>query len=86
MQKDKKGLLLSQAIEIMGDAIRNRDISDMHLCLEDVGHTTRKETFAGEYVYGITMVPCSFAIQLARKVLEKEGDQFIPYDDQSFKE
>lgn len=78
MKKKQKGLMLSEAIEQMSNAIQNMDLSDGFLKRRKC--TTREDFFAGEWSYGITAVPCTFAIQLARKVLEKEGDQFIPYD------
>lgn len=79
MNKQKDGLMLSEAIEQMHEAICNRDLSDKTLRKRKC--STRKDEFCSELSYGITMVPCTFAIQLARKVLESEGDQFIPFDD-----
>ena len=78
MSKRKDGLMLSEAIEQMHEAICNRDLSDKTLRKE--GCSTRKDCFCSEMSYGITMVPCTFASQLAKKVLESEGDQFIPFD------
>ena len=78
MTKKIDGLMLSEAIEKMHEAISNRDLSDKTLRKERC--STRKDDFCSELSYGITMVPCTFAIQLAKKVLEIEGDQFIPFD------
>lgn len=78
MSKRKDGLMLSESIEQMREAICNRDLSDKTLRKKRC--STRKDDFCSELSYGITMVPCTFAIQLAKKVLEIEGDQFISFD------
>lgn len=80
MSTKKDGLMLSEAIERMRDAIRSRDLSDEFLQEYKNNNWTRDDCFCGEWCYGITMVPCTFAIQLAEKVLASEGDQFIPFD------
>ena len=77
-----QGMLLSTAILKMKNEMQRRDLSDRYL--RETGGAidtdTRRAVFAGEWSYGITMVPCSFAIQLAEKVLAAEGDQFIPFE------
>lgn len=79
---EKSGLMLSEAIQQMREAIRNFDLSDSFLEKESDSPPLRDWAFCGEWSYGITMVPCTFALQLAEKVLKAEGDQFIPYDPQ----
>lgn len=76
------GILLSEAIKKMEEVMKDWDLSDEYLqeyYKEDFWVRDRKRVFGLLQEYGITMVPCSFAIQLARKVLELEGDQVIPY-------
>lgn len=68
---EQKGIILSEAIKEMENAIRSRDYSDAYLTTNSI--VTRRESFAKEWCYGITMVPCTFALQLAKKVLEREG-------------
>lgn len=83
MNKEKvlsKGLMLSEAIEQMKDAIRRGDLSDSYLQEVRYDNWTRSDCFCGEFCSGISMVPCTFALQLAEKVLKAEGDQFIYYD------
>lgn len=41
---------------------------------------TRIDTFCGEWSYGITMVPCSFAVQLEEKLLDVVGDIEVGLD------
>lgn len=82
--ENNNSILLSEAIKQMEFSIKQWDLSDEYLkehfkCVDN-SFNLRKGSFAGEWSYGITMVPCSFAIQLAKKVLEKEGDQFIPFE------
>lgn len=80
MSEKRDGLMLSEAIEWMRDAIQRRDLPDEYLREHGNDDWTREDCFAGEWKYGITMVPCTFAIQLAEKVIASEGDQFIPFD------
>lgn len=75
-----KGLMLSEAIEQMKDAIRRGDMSDSYLQEVRSDNWTRSDCFCGEFCSGISMVPCTFALQLAEKVLKAEGDQFIHYN------
>lgn len=75
-----KGLMLSEAIEQMKDTIRRGDLSDSYLQKARHDNWTRSDCFCGEFCHGISMVPCTFALQLAEKVLKAEGDQFIHYD------
>lgn len=74
------GILLSEAIKEMEEAIYKSDLSDNYLNNYCEESCDREKVFAKECEYGITMVPCSFAIQLAKKVLEHEGDQVISYE------
>ena len=73
------GILLSEAINRMQGAMR-RDYSDKWI-KEREPSQTRDEVFGGEWCWRISMVPSSFAIQLAKKVLASEGDQFVPYEE-----
>ena len=63
---------LSKAIDEMRSAMRAKDLSDNYLKKKD--DWTRIDTFCGEWSYGITMVPCSFAVQLAEMLLDVVGD------------
>lgn len=63
---------LSEAIDEMRSAMSAKDLSDNYLKKKD--DLTRIDTFCGEWSYGITMVPCSFAVQLAEKLLDVVGD------------
>ena len=63
---------LSEAIDEMRSAMCAKDLSDNYLKKKD--DLTRIDTFCGEWSYGITMVPCSFAVQLAEKLLDVVGD------------
>ena len=74
------GMMLSKAIKRMQDGMY-RDFSDEYIKDENPSQT-RDEIFAGEWCWHASMVPTSFAIQLAKKVLSSEGDQFIPYEEQ----
>ena len=76
--KDEK-IRLSEAIEKMRTAIRNRDLTDGYLA--EHNSATRSEIFATEWPYGITVVPCTFALTLAERLLELTGDdeEQVPY-------
>lgn len=63
---------LSEAIDEMRSAMSAKDLSDNYLKKKD--DLTRIDTFCGEWSYGITMVPCSFAVQLAEMLLDVVGD------------
>lgn len=63
---------LSNAIDEMRFAMSAKDLSDNYLKKKD--DLTRIDTFCGEWSYGITMVPCSFAVQLAEMLLDVVGD------------
>lgn len=69
---------LSEAIDEMRSAMSAKDLSDNYLKKKD--DLTRIDTFCGEWSYGITMVPCSFAIQLAEKLLDVVGDIEVGLD------
>lgn len=78
MARRKKKILLSEAIQEMETAVNQFDLSDAYL--KRHRNLTREDCFACEGPYGITMVSCTFALQLAKKVLEKEGDQYVWFD------
>lgn len=69
---------LSEAIDEMRSAMCAKDLSDNYLKKKD--DLTRIDTFCGEWSYGITMVPCSFAVQLAEKLLDVVGDIEVGLD------
>lgn len=69
---------LSNAIDEMRFAMSAKDLSDNYLKKKD--DLTRIDTFCGEWSYGITMVPCSFAVQLAEKLLDAVGDIEVGLD------
>lgn len=72
-------ITLQEAIEKMENAICNIDLSDDYLL--DHEETTRPEIFGGDYVYGIAVVPASFALILAKRLLQETKDEteLIPY-------
>lgn len=59
---------LKDAIETMENAIKRTDHSDE--LLESENCETRHEMFCGEYLYGISVVPASFACNLAKELLK----------------
>ena len=69
---------LSEAIDEMRSAMCAKDLSDNYLKKKD--DLTRIDTFCGEWSYGITMVPCSFAVQLAEKLFDVVGDIEVGLD------
>lgn len=69
---------LSEAIDEMRSAMSSKDLSDNYL--KKKNDWTRIDTFCGEWSYGITMVPCSFAVQLAEKLLDVVGDIDVGLD------
>lgn len=74
-----KCILLSDAIERMERNISSSDLSEEYL-KQDPVNDLRLDSFGLEWLYGITMVPSTFALRLAKKVMEYEGDQWIPID------
>ena len=76
-----KGIMLSEAIAQMKNAICKRDLPDDYLMEEDDTNYTRYKAFCGEWCYGITMVPCTFALQLAKEVLKTKGDCFVFFEE-----
>ena len=77
-----KGIMLSEAIAQMKNAICSRDLSDELLLEEDNTNWTRYQAFCGEWCHGITMVPCTFALQLAKEVLKTKGDCFVFFEEE----
>lgn len=75
-----RGITIAEAIEQMRTGIKMRDLSDEHLA--ERGLPTRQEVFAMEYPYGITVVPSTFALKLAERLLKLtgNGNEVIPYD------
>ena len=69
---------LSKAIDEMRSAMSAKDLSDNYL--KKKNDWTRIDTFCGEWSYGITMVPCSFAVQLAEKLFDVVGDIEVGLD------
>lgn len=76
---DRNGIMLSEAIAKMQRAIDAYDVSDEVLS-EDKTNATRMDLFAIP-LWSISVVPASFTIQLAKKLLETQGDQFINFEE-----
>lgn len=75
--ENSSGMMLSMAIEQMENAINSTDLSDSYLNRKN---ETRRETFCGEYSYGITMVPASMVLPFLKESLKLHGDRFIRYE------
>lgn len=76
---EKELMTLQEAIERMENAVANNDLSDLYLLKHN--EKTRCEVFGGDYVYGMAMVPASFALILAKRLLQetKNEEEVIPY-------
>lgn len=66
---------LDTLIEELENKMERYDLTDSYLC--EHKHPTREEIGAGEYAYGISMVPCSYVypylLQL-QKILKENPD------------
>lgn len=72
----QKPITLATAIAYMETAVSKYDISDKYLLTN--GLPTRREVLGGEYSYGITMVPASFALNLAKLLLAETKNDKLP--------
>lgn len=72
----QKPTTLATAIAYMETAVNKYDLSDKYLLTN--GQPTRREVFCGEYNHGITMVPASFALNLAKLLLAETKNDKLP--------